>query len=79
LDHDKDNWQQAIDEDGLTWTQVSDLKGWSSVAAVTYSIKSIPANVLIDPSGKIIAHNLRGVQLEDMMDRIMMDTVVATQ
>lgn len=79
LDHDKDNWQQAIDEDGLTWTQVSDLKGWSSVAAVTYSIKSIPANVLIDPSGKIIAHNLRGVQLEDMMDRIMMDTVAATQ
>jgi thiol-disulfide isomerase/thioredoxin len=77
LDHNKDKWEQAIKDDGLGWTHVSDLKGWSSVAAVTYSIKSIPSNVLIDPSGKIVAHNLRGEQLEEMLSQINMDSVAA--
>lgn len=70
LDNNKDKWEQAIQEDGLAWTQVSDLKGWSSSAAIIYSIKSIPSNVLIDPDGKIIAHNLRGDQLQDMLSQI---------
>lgn len=71
LDNDKEKWQKAIKDDGLTWTQVSDLKGWTSVAAATYSIESIPSNVLIDPSGKIIARNLRGEQLEQMLDSVL--------
>lgn len=71
LDHNKDKWEAAIKEDGLTWTHVSDLKGWSSEAAVTYSIQSIPSNVLIGPDGKIIARNLRGAQLQEMLENIM--------
>ena len=64
LDNQKDKWEQAVKEDGLTWTQVSDLKGWSSDAARMYGVQSIPFNYLIDPSGKIIARDLRGEQLE---------------
>jgi peroxiredoxin len=71
LDHNKEKWEEAIKEDGLTWTHVSDLKGWSSEAAVTYSIQSIPSNVLIGPDGKIIARNLRGAQLQEMLENIM--------
>ncbi len=70
LDNNKEKWVDAIKEDGLTWTHVSDLKGWSSVAAVTYSIQSIPSNVLIGPDGKIIARNLRGVQLDEMLAQV---------
>jgi thiol-disulfide isomerase/thioredoxin len=79
LDHDKEKWERAIKEDGLEWTQVSDLKGWSSDAVVIYSIKSIPGNLLVDPTGKIVAHNLRGDQLEDMLGRVMPDSTAATQ
>ncbi len=79
LDHDKDKWTTAIDEDGLTWTHVCDLKGWSSDAAVIYGIKSIPGNLLVGPDGKIIAHNLRGELLEDMLSRVMPDTVNVRQ
>ena len=71
LDNDKEKWQRAIKDDGLTWTQVSDLKGWTSVGVATYSIQSIPSNVLIDPKGKIIAKNLRGEQLEQMLDSVL--------
>lgn len=64
LDNDKARWVRAISQDGLAWTQVSDLKGWGNEVAVQYGIQSIPANFLVDPQGKIIARNLRGEQLE---------------
>ncbi len=60
----KDKWIEAIKHDGLTWTQVSDLQFWSNAAAQLYRINSIPSNMLVDPSGKIIGKNLRGEQLE---------------
>lgn len=63
LDNDKDKWLEAIKKDQLTWTHISDLKGWESIAARDYNIESIPANYLIDPEGKIIAKNLRGENL----------------
>ncbi|HWZ36008.1 MAG TPA: hypothetical protein VNW51_07615, partial [Mucilaginibacter sp.] len=55
---------QAIKHDGLLWTQVSDLKAWYNEAAALYKVQSIPSNFLIDPSGKIIARDLRGSDLE---------------
>lgn len=63
LDNNKDAWEKAIKDDGLVWTQVSDLKGWASSAAGTYNVTSIPTNFLIDPNGKVIARDLRGEQL----------------
>lgn len=64
LDQSRESWLDAIRQDGLTWTQVSDLGGWGSSAAELYHVSSIPSNFLIDPSGKIIAKNLRGRDLE---------------
>jgi peroxiredoxin len=60
----KDKWLQAIHEDNLTWTQVSDLQHWNNAAAKLYKVASIPQNFLIDPNGKIIGKNLRGADLE---------------
>ncbi len=57
-------WIKAIQDDKLTWTNVSDLKGWKNQAASLYKVNSIPKNFLIDPNGKIIARNLRGDDLE---------------
>jgi peroxiredoxin len=67
LDNKKHDWEKAIADDGLTWTQVSDLKGWSSEAARIYGVESIPTNFLVDPDGKIISRNLRGEELGDML------------
>jgi peroxiredoxin len=64
LDKDKQPWLDAIKSDKLTWTHISDLQFWNSVAAQTYHVNSIPQNFLIDPNGKIIARNLRGEELE---------------
>jgi peroxiredoxin len=64
LDRSRDSWLNAIKEDQLTWTHVSDLKFWSNDVAVKYRIESIPQNYLIGPDGKIIAKNLRGPELQ---------------
>jgi len=60
----KADWLAAIAKDGLTWTEVSDLKFWNNEVAQLYGIQSIPQNFLIDPSGKIVATNLRGDALQ---------------
>lgn len=67
----KTAWLKAIEKDQLTWTQVSDLKGWGNSAAKLYGIRSIPANFLIDPSGKIIARDLRGETLTEQLSLVL--------
>jgi peroxiredoxin len=63
LDEDKTAWTKAIIKDKLAWKQVSDLKGWACAATATYGFDAIPYNVLLDPSGKIIATELRDEEL----------------
>src|ERR1700743_221716 len=64
LDKAKEPWVKAIKDDGLAWTQVSDLKYWYNDAAAKYHIQAIPQNLLVDPNGKIVGRNLRGAELQ---------------
>ncbi|MFT4522352.1 MAG: peroxiredoxin [Bacteroidia bacterium] len=64
LDNSKDKWMNAIQQDGLTWTHVSDLKGWQSSAAQLYKVSGIPKTFLLDTEGRILATDLRGSDLE---------------
>lgn len=70
LDRNKADWVQAIEQDGLTWTHVSDLKYFQSEAAVKYNINGIPFSVLVDPNGVIIAKNLRGEELHRKLEEV---------
>ncbi len=71
LDRDGERWLQAIKDDGLTWTQVSDLKYWSNEVSQMYAVNSIPANLLLDKKGKIIARNLRGEDLREKISELL--------
>lgn len=70
FDQNKDNWLAAIHKDGLAWTQVSDLQYWNNAVGKIYGIESIPANILVDPNGKIIARNIRGEVLQGTLENI---------
>ena len=67
LDRTKEAWLKAINDDGLPWLHVSDLQYFNSEAARLYNINAIPATYLIDPSGKILAKNLRGPSLDEKL------------
>jgi peroxiredoxin len=71
LDRTKADWVQAIHQDKLAWTHVSDLKFWQSEAAKTYNITGIPFSILLDPEGKIIAKNLRGTALHTKLAEVL--------
>jgi peroxiredoxin len=71
LDKEKSDWTDAIQADKLSWTQVSDLKEWNSLAVSTFDFNGIPFNVLIDPQGKVIAQSLRGDQLENKLRELL--------
>lgn len=70
LDEDGEKWKKAIKEDGMPWTQVSDLKGWQNEVSTYYGIRGIPSTLLVNPEGKIIAKNLRGQALQDKLAEI---------
>ncbi|WP_316815703.1 TlpA disulfide reductase family protein [Pedobacter nyackensis] len=70
MDNKKDAWLKAIAEDGVPWTQVSDLKGTKNQVTLMYGVSAIPQNFLIDPEGKIIAKSLRGDELEKKLNEL---------
>lgn len=63
LDGDRESWMKAIHQDGLYWTQVSDLKRWNCAVAQQYRVTGIPFTLLLDREGKIVAKSLRGEDL----------------
>ena len=71
LDDDKEDWLEAIQQDKLNWLQLSDLKKWESTVVSTYQIQGIPFNVLLDPTGKIIATDLRGSALQNTLKQLL--------
>lgn len=66
----RDAWLKAVQDDQLTWTQVSDLQGWNTSVIADYKFSGIPHSVLIDPTGKILAKNLRGTALHEKLEEI---------
>jgi peroxiredoxin len=66
----RDAWLKAVEDDGLPWVHVADLKGWSNDAAVLYGVRGVPQNYLIDPTGNIVAVNLRGEKLDVELEKV---------
>ena len=73
LDRSKDRWLGAIQQDGLDWLHVSDLKQWQNAAAKLYGVSSIPYTVLLDKEGRILANKLRGAALEAKLAQLFGD------
>ena len=65
LDYDKEQWANAIKNDGMTWeNQVSDLKKWESSVVEPYHVRFLPHNVLLDENGEVLASRLFGSKLD---------------
>lgn len=70
LDQDRVKWLKAIEDDGLNWKQLSDLKGWNNEVSQMFGIRAIPHSILINPEGEIIAKDLRGDALHEKLAEI---------
>jgi len=70
FDKQAEAWKEAVKALGMTWPQMSDLKGWDCAAQEAYGVYSIPSNVLLSPEGVIVAHDLRGEDLIKKLEEI---------
>ena len=64
LDENAGKWKEAIAQDKLTWTQVSNLKEMKDPIALQYGVSQIPTTFLLDASGKVVAIDLRDDDLK---------------
>ncbi|WP_129713888.1 TlpA disulfide reductase family protein [Pedobacter sp. SYP-B3415] len=69
LDTDAAAWKQAIAADDLTWTHAGELKDFNGPTVEKYRVQAIPTSYLVDPSGKIIAKNLRAEALDTFLTK----------
>jgi thiol-disulfide isomerase/thioredoxin len=65
MDNSHTNWLKASQKEGMSWPNVSDLLADKSPVIKSYPVNGIPANVIIDQQGKIVASNLLGEELEE--------------
>ena len=71
LDSDAAKWKDAIKSMNMTWTHMSDVKGWQCEGAALYGVNSIPATVLVAQDGTIIARNLRGEAIAEKLKELL--------
>ena len=69
LDNNLAPWKKAIADDKIGWSNYSDLKAINSPLAVFLNLTQIPANILIDERGRIVARDVYGSVLEDLLKR----------
>ena len=71
LDHERARWEKASKEENLPWIDISDLKAFKSPIVIQFGIRGIPANYLVDASGKVVAMNLRQEQLDKKLAELL--------
>ena len=70
LDLNKEQWKDAIKRDTLDWEQVCYFDGFNSEVAKQYTIRQIPANILLSADGKILAKDLKGEKLKKKIEEV---------
>lgn len=68
LDTQRTAWISTIRKHGMEWPNISDLKGWESAPAAAYGVRAIPAMLLIDPKGQVVASGSFGVVKQKLVE-----------
>lgn len=71
LDENISHWRHAIGQDGMIWTNGSDLKGKNSGVADLYMVNDLPYTILVNADNRIIAKGLLGEELYRRVEEIL--------
>jgi peroxiredoxin len=63
IDSSPNAWKAAITKDNAVWPHASHLSGDATPFLETLRITTIPANFILDATGKVVAKNLHGADL----------------
>lgn len=72
LDNDAEGWKNFIAQQQMNWPNVIAVsEGQNDPVVEEYGIRSIPANFLISPDGKIVAKELRGEAIREKLSELL--------
>lgn len=71
IDESPDAWKKAMKEENMIWTQLHDEKGWNGGVAKEYHVQGIPYSLLLDGEGRIINGDLRGAELDVVLEELL--------
>lgn len=72
LESDKNAWKLAVERDGANrWLHASDLQGDDASFLKKIRVRTIPANFILDDKGVVIAKNIHGKALMDLVENYM--------
>ncbi len=77
IDERKADWEKAMKEEKMEWTQACDPKGWKGPVAQQYKVQGVPFSIILDPQGKIVASEVRGAQLDLILKNLLGDKITA--
>lgn len=70
LDKKRKDWERATEEEKIPWINTCNLQAFESEIPKMYNVNGIPATFLIDSQGKIIARNLRNLDLDSKLSEL---------
>lgn len=72
IDEDQNDWRKAMTKDKVSWLQVIDQRGgWNAPTAVKWNLNAIPTSFLVDKTGKLVAMDLEGKELEKALQQLL--------
>ncbi len=69
IDDNREAWITAIEQDGLSWINVGDMKG-SNKALNAYNVQNIPSNYVLDSERRVVARDLLGPALDQAVSKL---------
>lgn len=73
LDDNREDWEIASEEDGITWVNTCDFKAYDSPVPALFGVLAIPMNVIVDADGIILGKYVRGERLLEMLGELLPD------
>lgn len=77
IDEKNAEWQKALEEEKMPWTQLWDKKGSEGPAVTLYNVEGIPHSVLLDPQGYIVASKVSGAELDVELKELLGEKITA--
>lgn len=69
--HSEDDMYEMIEEQGITFPNITELMGFASPLARGRGVNYVPQNYLLAPDGTVLMRDLREEKLVDTIDKIM--------
>jgi len=70
IDDNRTTWMTAIEQDGLSWINVGDMRG-SQTALAAYNVRHIPSNYILDSDRRVVYKDLSGPALDQAVSRLL--------